>query len=120
MGFVQQTMKIKYKMREVWIGDDSIPDSPKCNIFISDDFYTNTGRCLVLIQGTGAVRAGFWARSVCINYGLYLGSVLPLLDFAKATGQSVIVLNPNMSRDPLSGESIPHCATMTSHCNYVW
>ena len=30
--------------------------------------------CLVLIQGTGAVRAGIWARSVCINENFYLGS----------------------------------------------
>ena len=76
-------MKTKYAMREVWIGEKG---GPKCNIFISDDFYTNTGRCLVLIQGTGAVRAGFWARSVCINNGLTLGSILPMLEFAKKTG----------------------------------
>ena len=58
LGYIQQTMKVKYEMQEVWIGDSSDPNGPKCNIFISKDFYQNTGRCLVLIQGTGAVRAG--------------------------------------------------------------
>ena len=45
-GYVQQQMKDKYGMQEVWLGART---GPKCNIFISDDFYTNTGRCMVLI-----------------------------------------------------------------------
>lgn len=89
-------------MQEVWIGDGRQANRPKCNIFVSDDFDSNTGRCLVLIQGSGAVRAGVWARGVCVNEGLVLGSILPMIEFAKATGQSVIVLNPNMSIDPFS------------------
>jgi len=43
-----------------------------------------------------------WARSVCINYGLQLGSVLPMLQYAQEKGFSAIVLNPNMSHDPLT------------------
>ena len=61
-----------------------------------------------------------WARSVCINNGLVLGSVLPMLDYAKANGFSVIILNPNMSHDPLSRAPIPCSQTMTTHCRYVW
>ena len=95
-------MKTKYGMQEVWIGDDKRPNCPKCNIFVSDDFDSNTGRCLVIMQGTGGVRAGIWARSVCINNGLIKGSILPMIEFAKVTGQSVIVLNPNMKIDPFS------------------
>lgn len=44
-------------MQEVWL-PTPVPNGPKSNIFISADFYTNTDRCLLLIQGTGAVRAG--------------------------------------------------------------
>ena len=36
-------------------------------------------RALVLIQGAGAVRAGIWSRSVCVNDSLEKGSVLPFL-----------------------------------------
>ena len=74
-------------MQEIWVGDDNENSkAPKVNIFVSDDFFANPGRCLVLIQGTGAVRAGQWARSICVNDSLNEGSILPLLDYAKATG----------------------------------
>ena len=117
LGYVQTTMKVKYGMKEIWLG---AKNGPKCNIFVSDDFFTNTGRCMVLIQGTGAVRAGFWARSVCINQGLVEGSVLRMIEFAKDLGQSVIVLNPNMSKDPLTGEKIANCKNMIEHTKFVW
>lgn len=57
IGSVQQMMKENYHMEEVWLPESDKPVA-KCNIFISDDFYSNTDRCLILIQGTGAVRAG--------------------------------------------------------------
>lgn len=56
-GAIQQIMKEKYGMQEVWL-PTPIVNGPKSNIFVSHDFHTNTDRCLVLIQGTGAVRAG--------------------------------------------------------------
>lgn len=46
---------------------------PKAAIFMSSEFYkpdldeNSKKTALILIQGTGAVRAGIWARSVCIN-----------------------------------------------------
>jgi hypothetical protein len=61
-----------------------------------------------------------WARSVCINQSLELGSILPMLDYAQANGFSVIVLNPNMSYDPLTKAPIKCSATMSKHCQTVW
>ena len=46
--------------------------------------------------------------------------MLPMLEFAKATGQSVIVLNPNMDIDPFTQQQIAHCGTMIEHCKFVW
>ena len=43
-----------------------------------------------------------------------------MIEFAKNLGQSVIVLNPNMSKDPLSGQKIANCSTMIEHTKYVW
>ena len=37
--------------------------------------YNKTG--LILIQGTGQVRAGIWASSVCIQENFLVGSMLP-------------------------------------------
>ena len=57
-----------YNLEELWIPEDRYLDeeyhnTPKCNIFMSPDFseeYTGqrNENALVLIQGTGAVRAG--------------------------------------------------------------
>ena len=39
--------------------------------FLSENPQSNNGRkALILIQGSGAVRAGVWARSVCVNENL--------------------------------------------------
>ena len=76
-GWVRQTMRESFGMKELWIGGSE--NGPKCNIYVSDDFETNKDRCLILIQGTGAVRAGVWARSVCVNDNLSLGSMFPML-----------------------------------------
>lgn len=63
---------------------------------------------VVLMQGTGAVRAGIWARSVCINDGTKLGSMLPQIDWARKQGHEVIVMNPNVGQ------------SMQDHCVRVW
>jgi hypothetical protein len=93
---------------------------PQCDIYASPDFFTNEERLLCLIQGTGNVRAGIWARSVCINESLELGSVLPFLDDAVKNKMSVIVFNPNERKDPITGKTIPEFVTMERHCLWVW
>ena len=76
---------------------------------------------LVLIQGTGAVRAGQWARSVCINASNELGSMLPQVDWAVNVKEySVLVMNPNLSNDEKTGEQIPFCRNMQEHAVFVW
>jgi len=59
-------MMTHQKMNKVMIPFDSElkEDCAQAPIFISDDWETNTERALVLIQGTGDVRSGYWARSV--------------------------------------------------------
>lgn len=61
-----------------------------------------------------------WARSVCINDGLNLGSVLPFLKFAEEKDWQVIIFNPNERHDPISGISINGFNSMEKHCKYVW
>lgn len=73
---------------------------------------------MVLIQGTGAVRAGVWARSVCINESMEKGSMLPLLHAARQHNMSVIVFNPNLNRS--QGATIPYSRTMESHSLFAW
>ena len=77
-------------------------------------------RALVLIQGTGAVRAGQWARSVCINENLEQGSMLPFVDLCRNLSIPVLVMNPNMSIDPESKQTIPFSQSMDVHACFVW
>ena len=53
------------------------------------------GPLLLLIQGSGAVRPGQWARSLCINAALDDGACLRTLRSAAGRGWEVAVLNPN-------------------------
>merc|ERR1712038_1622128 len=70
-SYIQRQMVDTYGLEEVMIPENQhIPEElhskPKCNIFMSPEFRTpdvenNRGkRALVLIQGSGAVRAGMW------------------------------------------------------------
>ena len=73
----------------------------------------------MLIQGTGAVRAGIWARKPIINDSLDIGTVFPMVLWAKQRGLAVLIMNPNCSKDPITGKLIKG-HTMDSHCEYLW
>jgi len=78
---------------------------PWNNIFVSADYLT-CDKLMLLVQGSGAVRcvvaffllisvfspyvfflrAGQWARALCINENLSLGTILPYLTRCKELG----------------------------------
>ena len=100
-------MRARFNLKEVLIPENKhIPERfhnhPKNNIFMSEKFLNpdpainKDKRALVLIQGTGAVRAGIWARSACINLSFEKGSMLPFLKEAEREGVAVLVMNPNL------------------------
>jgi hypothetical protein len=109
MRNIQERMVKEYGLKEVLIPEDKHLEEeyrhlPRNNIFMSPDFHSPPNDdqaqkdAMVLIQGTGAVRAGVWARSVCINESMEKGSMLPLLSAARQQNMSVIVFNPNLNR----------------------
>lgn len=79
----------------------------KVNIFVSSDFYT-ADKLLVIVQGSGAVRPGQWARALCINHSLKAGTIFDYLDIARELGMATIVLNPNQERLKLRVKSEEH------------
>lgn len=102
--------------------DFSVRDESQaqCKIAITKDFPTNP-KCLMLIQGTGAVRLGQWARSVCINDNLRLGTMLPYLEKAIKNNFSVIIFNPNEKYDFKNDKKqIKEFNTMEKHSVYVY
>ncbi|ROT74273.1 hypothetical protein C7M84_007206 [Penaeus vannamei] len=73
----------------------SRPEDPQTFVFVSSDFMTNHDKILVLIQGSGAVRAGQWSRKLTINNSIDVGTQIPYLQLARREGYAVLVLNPN-------------------------
>lgn len=117
--YCQKQMKDYYKLQEVFIKAKPEDEDTECNIFMSKEFKEpnkeeNSKKiAVVLIQGTGAVRAGIWARSVCINENIELGSMLPQLDWAiNFNNYPVLVMNPNFK--------IPGLPDMGEHAKWVW
>ena len=112
--YIQSLMK-EAGLIEVWIPQSN----PSINIFLSQDFYTNHNKLLIIIQGKGEVRAGQWSRKVCINENLENGSNLPYIFEAMSLGYSIIVLNPNYNKD-INGNVIIDNANMIEHTLFVW
>ncbi|XP_030215107.1 cotranscriptional regulator ARB2A homolog [Gadus morhua] len=74
---------------------DAVDEEASSFIFHSADALTNPARLLVLIQGSGVVRAGQWARRLIINQDLDSGTQIPFITRAMQEGYGVLVLNPN-------------------------
>lgn len=66
------------------------------------------------------MRAGVWARSVCINENLQKGSVLPFLERCRINNIAVLVMNPNYNSDPKTGIQCPRSRNMNEHAVNVW
>ncbi|XP_046569818.1 uncharacterized protein LOC124278112 isoform X5 [Haliotis rubra] len=75
---------------------DTSTEEPHSFIFVSQDALTKS-KLLVLIHGSGAVRAGQWTRKLIINNSIEHGSQLPYIRQAMGEGYGVIVLNPNLN-----------------------
>lgn len=106
---IQKLMVEDYGLQEVLLPLDADYKGPTNNIFVSPDWQT-ADKLMLLIQGSGAVRPGQWARALCINDNLTVGSILPYLDKCKEAGYSVIVFNPNQNSGPEEPEEV-ECAS---------
>jgi hypothetical protein len=71
-------------------------------VLISEDFFTNSKGCLVLIPGTGTVRAGIWGRNLCITDSIENGTIYDSALWAKKNGYSVISFDPNWYEDEMT------------------
>lgn len=87
-------METKYHFKRVLLPVDSVPDEPTIPIFVSENAMT-AETLIFLLQGSGAVRPGMWARALCINNSLNVGSIFPYIEQCQQRGWGVVVLNPN-------------------------
>lgn len=64
-------------------------------VFGTKTNFANTKKLLILIHGSGVVRAGQWSRSLIINQSLDHGTQIPYIKRAIAEGYDVLVTNTN-------------------------
>jgi len=123
IAYLQHQLVYKYNLTEKWLPAKTSRDkyhTGQFNIFYSKDWTKNKQKALILIQGTGAVRAPQWSRKCCINESLSMGSMFPFVEFAQQHNFSLLIMNPNYKVDPKTRLKIPESATMEKHCKYVY
>ncbi|XP_073090072.1 cotranscriptional regulator ARB2A isoform X4 [Manis javanica] len=93
--YVYELLEKDCNLKKISIPVDATESEPKSFIFMSADALTNPQKLMVLIHGSGVVRAGQWARRLIINEDLDSGTQIPFIKRAMDEGYGVIVLNPN-------------------------
>uniref|UniRef100_A0A9J8B575 ARB2 cotranscriptional regulator A n=2 Tax=Cyprinus carpio TaxID=7962 RepID=A0A9J8B575_CYPCA len=110
--YVYERLENDCNLKKEILPVDATEDEPKSFIYMSEDALTNPEKIMVLIQGSGVVRAGQWARRLIINEDLNSGTQIPFINRAKEEGYGVIVLNPN--ENSLEVEKVPDPAKKPS------
>jgi hypothetical protein len=72
--------EIQNKMVQMGLEEVLLPRDEKAqtNVFVSPNL-ASFDKVALVIQGSGAVRPGQWARALCLNEGLKTGSILEYL-----------------------------------------
>lgn len=98
---------------------ESAPEGDSSFVFASKPDVSKSEKLLLLIHGSGVVRAGQWSRSLIINHSLDHGTQIPYIKRALESGYDVLVANTNQNfranRKPITGSSSP-----TEHARTVW
>ncbi|XP_073989562.1 FAM172 family protein homolog CG10038 isoform X2 [Rhodnius prolixus] len=79
-------------------------------------------KIIILIHGTGVVKAGQWARSLIVNDCLDSGTQLPYIRKAQELGYGVFVLNTNDNFRLIDGKKSPikGSSNAQEHASTVW
>ncbi|ELU03974.1 hypothetical protein CAPTEDRAFT_148827 [Capitella teleta] len=117
--YVYSLLETETKLKRIYLPEDAAEDEPRSFVFASEDALTNPDRLMLLIHGSGVVRAGQWARRLIMNNSLDNGTQLPYIKRAVKEGYGVIVTNTNFNQDP-QGRPIPLNSTPDSHGQCVW
>lgn len=98
-------MEKKYNLKKRYVPECTPEGEPRSFVYHTDDVFTNE-KMIILIHGSGAVRAGQWARRLIINDCLDSGTQLPFISRAIDKGYSVIVANTNINKETIDGEEV--------------
>uniref|UniRef100_A0A336LLT8 CSON001860 protein n=1 Tax=Culicoides sonorensis TaxID=179676 RepID=A0A336LLT8_CULSO len=101
---------------------DDIPKEEASFVFSTKEKLDNPKKLMVLIHGSGVVRAGQWARSLIINDCLNAGTQLPYIERAVKENYEVLIMNTNLNSVMKDGKrkDIKGSETPTKHADTVW
>ncbi|CRL02422.1 CLUMA_CG015132, isoform A [Clunio marinus] len=107
----------KNGMHRIYLPENQ-PEPKATFIFSSKKELKDVDKLMVIIHGSGVVRAGQWARSLIINHSLDSGSILPYIKKAQEQGYEIVVTNTNDNhRD---GKIIQDSGSPDEHAKTVW
>ncbi|XP_062125039.1 FAM172 family protein homolog CG10038 isoform X2 [Drosophila sulfurigaster albostrigata] len=91
-------------------------------VFTQPQPISKSKKLLVLINGSGYVLAGQWARKLIINNSLDHGTQLPYIKRAQQLGYDILVTNTNDNAREIKGKLKPIKGLDTAfhHASYVW
>lgn len=106
-------------MHKLRIPRDAKPETEASFYFSSTPELTKNGKLLVLINGSGVVRAGQWARSLIINHSVESGTQIPYINEGKSRNFEIISMNTNENYG-VNGGKLPHSESPVAHAKYIW
>jgi len=116
-------LETKVGLKKIYIPVDAADDEPRGFFFASENAWT-ADRLLILIHGSGVVRAGQWSRKLIINEDINTGSQIPYILDAFEAGFGVVVTNTNLNLAYAPGARrethIRGSEEPVSHAIYVW
>ena len=91
--------------------DDS--SSKRSFVFHTPNFSSSDNYKMVLINGSGVVRAGQWSRRIIMNDNLFEGSMIAYIRWGQENSMDILVLNTNECHKdyPMSTDPIKHAIT---------
>ncbi|CAF0922543.1 unnamed protein product [Adineta ricciae] len=116
--YIYEQLEGLYHLKRIQIPIDARPGEPTGFFFASEDFQ-DADKLMIIIHGTGVVRAGQWSRKLIINENIHVGSQFEYILHAKQLGFAVIVTNTNLNTDE-STRFIRGSETAEQHGCYVW
>ncbi|XP_054715579.1 cotranscriptional regulator FAM172A homolog [Uloborus diversus] len=119
--YIYETLE-REKMKKVAVPVDAAPGEPVTHVYCSKNALTTDDSLIILIHGSGVVRAGQWSRRLLINDSFRSGSQIPFIRRAIGLGFGVIILNTNDNYREINGvkHKIRGSETAEKHANYVW
>lgn len=116
---IYKLLETECKLKRAPVPHNATDDDNSTFIFLSDDALSNPDKLLVIIHGSGVVRAGQWSRRLIINDSLKSGTQIPFIQEAQKEGYGILVTNTNDNYRPNTGR-IKGSENPEAHALHVW